>query len=117
MRKITLKISKVDAEEVLEYLQATTDRGPEGAGWRSPELWGLIDRFENAVNQAFPAPSQKEHGKNKRHWYKMYIGECPVCGANKSYRVRIYGRKPRSVAKRYVQLSNQETYDWCDVLL
>ena len=33
------------------------------------------------------------------HWYKRHIGECPVCGKDKSYRERIYGKKPKDVQK------------------
>lgn len=47
----------------------------------------------------------------KSHWYKIYIGECPVCGKDKSYRVRIYGKKPENSNERYVYLLN--TYDYC----
>jgi hypothetical protein len=49
--------------------------------------------------------------KKKPHWYRMYIGECPVCGSDKSYRVRVFGRKPKDHRKRYVQL--KQTYDGC----
>lgn len=28
------------------------------------------------------------------HWYYKYIGECPVCGRDMSYRERRYGTKP-----------------------
>jgi hypothetical protein len=49
----------------------------------------------------------------KRHWYRLYIGECPVCGHDKSYRERVYGKKPNDNRKRYVYLSDKETYDHC----
>jgi hypothetical protein len=51
--------------------------------------------------------------KVKPHWYRQYVGECPVCGSNKSYRERVYGRKPKDPKKVYIWLSDQETYDWC----
>ena len=50
----------------------------------------------------------------KPHWYKMYLGECPVCGRDKSHRERVYGVRPEKWEDRYVQLSDQETYDWCE---
>lgn len=50
-----------------------------------------------------------------KHWYKIYIGECPVCGRDKSFRVRVYGKKPPNPAKRYLYMTLQECYDWCDL--
>jgi hypothetical protein len=50
---------------------------------------------------------------SKPHWYRQYLGECPVCGSDKSYKERVYGQKPASPSQRYVQLSQQETFDWC----
>ncbi len=52
--------------------------------------------------------------KAKRpHWYRLYLGECPVCGRDKSYRVRVYGKRPKDSRKRYVYLNQAETYDHC----
>lgn len=51
----------------------------------------------------------------KRHWYRQHIGECPVCGRDKSFRERVYGKKPRDPRKRYVQLPDTHCYDWCDI--
>jgi len=52
--------------------------------------------------------------KNKRpYWYKIFVGECPVCGRDKSYRIRVYSEKPKDTKERYVYLSNFETYDGC----
>jgi hypothetical protein len=48
------------------------------------------------------------------HWYRMHVGECPVCGRDKSFKERVYGKKPKSARKRYVYLPASETYDWCD---
>jgi hypothetical protein len=48
-----------------------------------------------------------------RHWYKMFVGGCPVCGKDQSYRVRIYGKRPEKIEDRYVQLSYADTYDNC----
>jgi hypothetical protein len=50
---------------------------------------------------------------SKKYWYKIYIGECPVCGCDKSYRERVYGPKPKKREDRYVWLSDYETYDHC----
>ena len=51
----------------------------------------------------------------KPHWYRMYVGECPVCGRDKSFKERVYGKKPKNYKKRYVYLSQMETYDYCDM--
>ena len=51
--------------------------------------------------------------KNKKYWYKMYVGWCPVCGRDASYRVRVYGEKPTNPEERYVYLADSETYDSC----
>jgi hypothetical protein len=50
-----------------------------------------------------------------KYWYKFYIGECPVCGADKSYKERVYGLKPVCPADRVVYLSATICYDWCDI--
>ena len=52
-------------------------------------------------------------GERKKFWYRMFVGECCCCGKDKSYRERVYGKKPRDPKKRYVYLSQQETYDHC----
>lgn len=49
----------------------------------------------------------------RRHWYKFHIGECPVCGSDKSYKERVYGPKPKDSRKRYVHIPNTSTYDYC----
>ncbi len=49
----------------------------------------------------------------KKHWYKFFIGECPECGRDKSYKVRVCGKKPKSKKKRYVYLADNQTYDNC----
>ena len=51
--------------------------------------------------------------KKRQHWYKIYIGSCPVCGRDKSFRERVYSRRPKKREDRYVWLSDQETYDGC----
>lgn len=57
----------------------------------------------------------EEKISSQPYWYRKYIGECPVCGKDKSYRERIYGEKPLDIKDRYVHLSDQETYDHCDM--
>lgn len=49
----------------------------------------------------------------KKYWYRFYWGECPVCGRDKSYKERVYGKKPKNHDKRHIQLSEFETYDHC----
>jgi hypothetical protein len=47
------------------------------------------------------------------HWYRIYVGECPVCGRDHGHRERVYGPPPKDRADRYVQLPDTETYDHC----
>lgn len=49
----------------------------------------------------------------KKYWYKFYVGECPVCGRNASYKERIYGEKPKNIQDRYIILAQEQTYDHC----
>ncbi len=49
----------------------------------------------------------------QKYWYRIHIGECPVCGRNQGWRERVYGKRPKDTEKRYVQLSQNETYDHC----
>jgi hypothetical protein len=51
--------------------------------------------------------------KKKKHWYRMYVGECPVCGRDAGSRERVYGKKPKNLSRVYVQLSGRECYDYC----
>jgi hypothetical protein len=50
---------------------------------------------------------------HKPHWYRLHIGECPVCGRDKSYRERVYGEKPKDSKDRIVWLLDAQTYDHC----
>jgi hypothetical protein len=43
----------------------------------------------------------------------MHVGECPVCGKDKSYRERVYGEKPKDHKDRYEYLPDTFTYDNC----
>ncbi len=47
------------------------------------------------------------------YWYMHCVGECPVCGRSASYRVRVYGPKPKDARKRIVHLPDTVTYDNC----
>jgi len=58
---------------------------------------------------------KKQNKNTSKYWYKMFVGECPVCGSDKSYRQRVYGKKPKNISDRYVFLSYKETYDYCDI--
>lgn len=49
----------------------------------------------------------------QQYWYRIYIGECPVCGKNKGYRERVYGPKPAKPKDRYVHIPDTQTYDHC----
>jgi hypothetical protein len=51
--------------------------------------------------------------QHKPHWYRLHIGECPVCGRDKSFRERVYGKKPKKREDRIVWLSDTYTYDHC----
>lgn len=44
----------------------------------------------------------------KKHWYRIHITECPVCGSGPVERERVYGDKPENP---YVF---HEYYDWCN---
>lgn len=52
---------------------------------------------------------------NLKYWIKFYVGECPVCGRDASYRERHYSQKPEDPDKRYVHIPDQEAYDYCDI--
>lgn len=49
----------------------------------------------------------------KKYWYRFHVGECPVCGRDKSFKERVPGRKPKIIRKRYRQIPDTETYDHC----
>jgi hypothetical protein len=52
--------------------------------------------------------------EKKKYWYRYHVGECPVCGRDKSFKERVYGERPEDKKDRYVYLSDFETYDHCD---
>ena len=49
-----------------------------------------------------------------KYWYKLFIGECPWCGRDKTHRVRVYTKKPKSEKKRIVYMTEAEAYDGCN---
>lgn len=51
--------------------------------------------------------------RRKPHWYKLFDGECPACGRDQSYRVRMYGKRPRRRKDRIVYLTPVQSYDGC----
>jgi hypothetical protein len=51
--------------------------------------------------------------KKRTYWYRFYHGNCPVCGTNHGYRERVYGRRPKSIQKRHIELTDFETFDHC----
>jgi hypothetical protein len=51
--------------------------------------------------------------KGKRYWYRIHVGECPVCGRNRTFRERVYGEPPRERSQRHVYLPDCQTYCGC----
>lgn len=45
----------------------------------------------------------------KRHWYRIFIRECMVCGKTETWRERVYGRKPKTGTHDY----EQQFCGWC----
>ena len=43
----------------------------------------------------------------EKHWYKIHITECPVCGGGSTERERVYGEKPEN------PYEFTQYYDWC----
>jgi hypothetical protein len=56
---------------------------------------------------------KKKKKQQEKHWYRMYYGECPVCGRLDSYRERVYGEKPKDPKEIYKQVSDKDCYDYC----
>lgn len=48
-----------------------------------------------------------------KYWYQYFIGECPVCGKDTSYKERCFGKKPKNKKDRYVYLKLIDCYDHC----
>jgi hypothetical protein len=49
----------------------------------------------------------------KPYWYLSFVGECPVCGKDASYKTRQYSSKPALAKNRVVYLADSQTYDHC----
>ena len=49
----------------------------------------------------------------RKYWYRLFVSECPVCGRDKSYRERVYSKRPRHPQKRIVFESQSASYDGC----
>jgi hypothetical protein len=47
----------------------------------------------------------------KKHWYKITIYYCPLCGKETEYRERQYTKKPKDVNKRIITIYH---YDYCE---
>lgn len=50
----------------------------------------------------------------RQHWYKIIYVICPVCAKDKTYRVRVYGKRPKSYTKRH---AIEVEYDYCEETL
>ncbi len=48
--------------------------------------------------------------KSRKHWYRIHIRECLVCGGDGSYRERVYGKRPKRLELVYLQ---EPYYDQC----
>lgn len=52
-------------------------------------------------------------GGTAPYWYKFYVGECPVCGRDCSFKERQYTPKPDKWEDRYEYLSESFCYCGC----
>jgi hypothetical protein len=59
------------------------------------------------------ATDERKRKPLPEHWYKIYVGECPVCGRDQGSRERVYGKPPTHRKDRYVYLPDSQTYDGC----
>ena len=51
--------------------------------------------------------------RKPHYWYLRYVGECPVCGRDAGYRVRMEGHRPKE-APKVVRLNDEQCYDQCE---
>lgn len=58
-------------------------------------------------------PQRRAMKKTPRHWYRIAVGECPVCGKDAGYRKRIAGKPPKDRKQRYIYLSQSASYCGC----
>lgn len=49
-----------------------------------------------------------------KYWIRFHVGECPLCGRDRGWKERVVGEKPSDWNERYVAMSYEECYDWCD---
>ena len=63
--------------------------------------------------QRVPLLRRSKRAPLPKHWYRIYVGECPVCGRDAGYRERVMGEPPEDRADRYVWLRDTITYDYC----
>jgi hypothetical protein len=38
--------------------------------------------------------------KRRKHWYRIWYTECPLCGRSKTYRERKYTKRPKNMRNR-----------------
>jgi hypothetical protein len=69
---------------------------------RFPDL-----RFEGHLIVVLPKT------RDQKHWYKSFVGSCPVCGTDRSYRVLVMGERPSKPEECFETLSDGECYDHC----
>lgn len=50
---------------------------------------------------------------NKKYWYFIWHGECPVCGKDKSFRERRYTPRPKDIQLRHGYSPMDVCYDYC----
>lgn len=60
-----------------------------------------------------PGTAKAKRTPPRPHWYRLHVGECAVCGRDKSFRERVYGKPPKDRTARVVYLPDTFTYDHC----
>ncbi len=70
-------------------------------------------RIADSAHASARLAEEEEMAKKRRYWIRFHYGECPVCGRDKSFRERVYGRKPKRWQNRVVYLGYNQTYDNC----
>lgn len=44
----------------------------------------------------------KKKPQQRRHWYRIHMDACVLCGRGDTVRERVYGPKPKDPTKRYI---------------
>lgn len=57
--------------------------------------------------------TERDVKRSEPHWYRVYVGECPVCGRDAGSRERVPGPRPERWEDRHVLLADTQTYDHC----